>query len=92
MTEDEYNMFGELFATAGWKRFVSDMEKTREQVLMQAPEAAVSGDMWQFVRGQTEQIRIIVGFESWIEAAWKQQNSDDLPEDFPEIDENDDAL
>lgn len=73
MNEEEYEKFQELFASAGWKMFIEDMQKMRDNTLIACPYQAQSNDQWQFARGQLLQMDAIIGYQSYVEQAWKDQ-------------------
>ena len=76
MDEKTYNALTDMFASAGWKVFMEDVKQLEDSVTRAAVDQADTGDKWQYCRGQTHQLRSILGYSIAVKASWDQALKD----------------
>ena len=86
MNEKEYEALCDMFASEGWKFFIEGITNLEDTVTKIAPDAADTNDKWQYARGKINQLRTTMGYENYIQMAWKAQQDEVLPE--AEVDVN----
>lgn len=77
MTEQEFNTYSDMFATDGWKLFIKSVEELEDGLTKSAVNAAPANDQWQYLRGQLNQLRSIIGYENYIHVAYENQEQED---------------
>lgn len=77
MTQQEYETYLDLFASPGWKQFMKAVEEIEDAVTQSAVDRAATNDQWQYCRGQTHQLRSLLGYEDYIKLSWESQNAPD---------------
>ena len=77
MEEKDYDALVDMFATDGWKFFVSSLTELEEVITKSAVDNADSNDKWQYCRGQTHQLRSILGYENFVKIAWTESQRED---------------
>lgn len=76
MNEKDYEALVDMFASPGWKYFISGVTELEEALTRGAVDHATTNETWQYLRGQLGQLRSILGYENFVELAWKQQQED----------------
>jgi hypothetical protein len=76
MEEKEFEELSEMFQSDGWKSFTSNLTELEETIMKVAPDNAVTGDQWQYCRGQVHQLRRIIGYRDFIELSWENQQAE----------------
>ena len=69
----EYDDYCDMFATAGWKRYIDGVTEYKETTLSSAPDSAITNDMWQYCRGMLVQMQASIGFENYVHMTHDQQ-------------------
>ena len=62
----EFVDFEEMFATPGWKRYIKQVQITRDGTLQAAPENASDNNKWQYCRGMLSQMQSVLSFEVYV--------------------------
>ena len=76
MTPEEnkqYDDYLDMFASAGWITYTSQLAETRAATLEAAPHNAADNNTWQYARGMLAQMDGILGFEAFVLAVHAQQ-------------------
>jgi len=76
VTEKEYEDILSTLASPGWKLMVEESAKLAQALRNHAPEYATTNDVWQYTRGQIQQLDRMVNYETFIRAAMEQQEDD----------------
>lgn len=63
---DELEEYMNMFATAGWQRFMESTEHQLKEDLYNAHSTHKSNDEWQMLRGHTALAKRILGFENLV--------------------------
>ena len=71
MEEKEFEELNDMFHSEGWKLFINNIEELEDVITKSAVDNAVSNDQWQYCRGQTHQLRSILGYENFITVSWE---------------------
>lgn len=69
----EYEEYCDMFATAGWKRYIEGMTEHKEITLNAAPDNAIVNDTWQYCRGMLSHMQSVIGFENYVHMVHDQQ-------------------
>ena len=69
----EYDDYCDMFATAGWKRYIDGVIEYKEITLSSAPDSAITNDQWQYCRGVLAQTQASIGFENYVHMLHDQQ-------------------
>ena len=73
----EYDDYCDMFATAGWKRYIDGVTEHKEITLSAAPDSAITNDQWQWCRGAMSNMQINIGFENYVHMVHDQQIEED---------------
>jgi hypothetical protein len=76
MEEKDFEVLSEMFQSDGWEMFIDNLTELEETIMKVAPDNAVTGDQWQYCRGQVHQLRRIIGYKNFIELSWENQQAE----------------
>ena len=78
MDEQEYDALVDMWASTGWKSFITKITDLEKNFTDNAADTAVTGEQWQYTRGQIHQLRSILGFQQFVTMSWEQTLADKL--------------
>jgi len=77
MEKDDYENLVDMFAHPGWRFFTEFLTELEDVITKSAVDNAISNDQWQYCRGQTHQLRSILGYENYVNLAWDESQRED---------------
>ena len=75
--EKDFEDLVEMFKTNGWKKFIQDAKDYEKMVQESSVDNAVTGDQWQYCRGQLHQLRSFIAYEHLTMTIHEQQEAED---------------
>ena len=74
-TEDReyYESLIDVFATPGWKYFISDLQLSLETISDNAYMECPTNDEWQKRRGEIDKLSQIIAFETYIKSSYESE-------------------
>jgi len=76
MEQKDFDILIDMFASDGWKFYVQSAADLEEAITKGAVDGAATNDQWQYLRGQTHQLRSILGYETYVRGALAQLEED----------------
>ena len=73
MDDKTFESLLDLFASEGWKFFITSNDELKDALINAAPEGAITNDQWQYARGEIKQLRSVSSFEAYIRAGFAEQ-------------------
>lgn len=73
MKQHEYEALVDMFEGDGWKYFLNSVTELEDIITKAAADNAVTNDQWQYCRGQTHQLRSVIGYENYIKMSYDEQ-------------------
>ena len=67
-----------MFQTDGWKHLISDYTESLQSLQENSDYDCKTNDEWQFRRGEMQQLRNLIGFESFIRMSYEGMPHDTL--------------
>ncbi len=64
MQQKDFDNLFDMFGTEGWKFFTSSVQELHDAIVQAAADQADTNDKWQFCRGQVQQLRSILNYET----------------------------
>jgi cell division septation protein DedD len=81
MNQEEYENLVDMFASKGWKQFISAVTDIEDALTRTSVDSAPQNDDWQYLRGQVHQMRSLIGYENFIKMSWEQQERDKIDDE-----------